>query len=101
VHSASIITGGGGSPGANALLSPNDGGTIQRTALLSDDGFEEAIFGAGLSRGQKQSACVLHGDSGGAFLHKGEIFPDERHFGRIFYNQARCTLLQFRRVSQS
>jgi 3-methylcrotonyl-CoA carboxylase beta subunit len=31
-------------------------------------------------------------DSGGAFLPlQDEIFPDERHFGRIFYNQARMS----------
>src|ERR1700723_3588174 len=29
---------------------------------------------------------------GGAFLRKqDEIFPDERHFGRIFYNQAQMS----------
>ena len=31
-------------------------------------------------------------DSGGAFLPmQDEIFPDERHFGRIFYNQAQMS----------
>src|SRR5258705_3945786 len=31
-------------------------------------------------------------DSGGAFLpQQDEIFPDERHFGRIFYNQAQMS----------
>ena len=33
-------------------------------------------------------------DSGGAFLpQQDEIFPDERHFGRIFYNQAQMSAL--------
>lgn len=33
--------------------------------------------------------CVYLVDSGGAFLPKqDEVFPDEQHFGRIFYNQA-------------
>ena len=33
-------------------------------------------------------------DSGGAFLPmQDEIFPDERHFGRIFYNQAQLSSL--------
>ena len=36
--------------------------------------------------------CVYMVDSGGAFLPlQDEIFPDERHFGRIFYNQARMS----------
>jgi len=33
--------------------------------------------------------CIYLVDSGGAFLPKqDEVFPDENHFGRIFYNQA-------------
>ena len=36
--------------------------------------------------------CVYLVDSGGAFLPmQSEIFPDEHHFGRIFYNQARMS----------
>src|SRR3989440_11615164 len=36
--------------------------------------------------------CVYLVDSGGAFLpFQDEIFPDERHFGRIFYNQAQLS----------
>src|SRR5207342_1056497 len=36
--------------------------------------------------------CVYMVDSGGAFLPmQDEIFPDERHFGRIFYNQAQMS----------
>ena len=31
--------------------------------------------------------CLYLVDSGGAFLPKqDEVFPDEQHFGRIFYN---------------
>lgn len=33
--------------------------------------------------------CVYLVDSGGAFLpQQDEVFPDQNHFGRIFYNQA-------------
>ncbi|XP_003744899.1 methylcrotonoyl-CoA carboxylase beta chain, mitochondrial [Galendromus occidentalis] len=33
--------------------------------------------------------CIYLVDSGGAFLPKqAEVFPDENHFGRIFFNQA-------------
>jgi 3-methylcrotonyl-CoA carboxylase beta subunit len=39
-------------------------------------------------------------DSGGAFLPlQDEIFPDERHFGRIFYNQARMSALGIPQVA--
>jgi 3-methylcrotonyl-CoA carboxylase beta subunit len=38
---------------------------------------------------QNQLPCLYLVDSGGAFLPKqDDVFPDENHFGRIFYNQA-------------
>jgi 3-methylcrotonyl-CoA carboxylase beta subunit len=36
--------------------------------------------------------CVYLVDSGGAYLPKqDEVFPDENHFGKIFFNQARMS----------
>lgn len=36
--------------------------------------------------------CVYLVDSGGANLpHQDEVFPDQQHFGRIFYNQAKMS----------
>lgn len=41
---------------------------------------------------QNNLPCIYMVDSGGAFLpQQDEIFPDERHFGRIFYNQAQLS----------
>jgi 3-methylcrotonyl-CoA carboxylase beta subunit len=41
---------------------------------------------------QNNLPCLYMVDSGGAFLpQQDEIFPDERHFGRIFYNQAQMS----------
>lgn len=38
---------------------------------------------------QNHLPCIYLVDSGGAYLPKqDEVFPDENHFGRIFYNQA-------------
>ncbi len=38
---------------------------------------------------QNHLPCIYLVDSGGAFLPKqDEVFPDETHFGRIFYNEA-------------
>ncbi len=38
---------------------------------------------------QNRLPCIYLVDSGGAYLPKQEeVFPDENHFGRIFYNQA-------------
>jgi 3-methylcrotonyl-CoA carboxylase beta subunit len=43
---------------------------------------------------QNNLPCIYMVDSGGAFLPmQDEIFPDERHFGRIFYNQAQMSTL--------
>lgn len=42
--------------------------------------------------------CIYLVDSGGANLpHQAEVFPDEQHFGRIFFNEARmssCNIAQ-------
>ena len=41
---------------------------------------------------QNRLPCIYLVDSGGANLNmQSEIFPDEQHFGRIFYNQARLS----------
>lgn len=38
------------------------------------------------------SRCIYLVDSGGANLpHQADVFPDQNHFGRIFYNQARMS----------
>jgi 3-methylcrotonyl-CoA carboxylase beta subunit len=38
---------------------------------------------------QNRLPCIYLVDSGGAYLPKqDEVFPDEQHFGRIFYHQA-------------
>lgn len=41
---------------------------------------------------QNRLPCIYMVDSGGAYLPKqNEVFPDENHFGRIFYNQAQLS----------
>src|SRR4030088_1687556 len=58
--------------------------------LLSDDG-EEASSRAGY-RAAEQSALRLHGRFRRRVpAQQDEIFPDERHFGRLFYNQAQMS----------
>ena len=57
--------------------------------VLPADG-QEAPARAG-DRAQNRLPCVYLVDSGGAFLPlQDEVFPDRDHFGRIFFNQARC-----------
>jgi acetyl-CoA carboxylase carboxyltransferase component len=44
--------------------------------------------------------CVYLVDSGGAFLPlQDEIFPDENHFGKIFYNQANLSGMGIPQIS--
>jgi 3-methylcrotonyl-CoA carboxylase beta subunit len=41
---------------------------------------------------QNSLPCIYLVDSGGAYLPmQDEVFPDQMHFGRIFYNQARMS----------
>lgn len=44
--------------------------------------------------------CVYLVDSGGIFLpHQAGTFPDRDHFGRIFYNQARLSMIGIPQIS--
>lgn len=44
--------------------------------------------------------CVYLNESGGAALpHQADVFPDENHFGRIFYNMAQMSALGIPQIS--
>src|SRR5216117_542041 len=89
VHSASVITGVGRISGRECVIVANDatikGGTYYPMTV------KKHLRAQDIAR-QNNLPCVYMVDSGGAFLPmQDEIFPDERHFGRIFYNQARLS----------
>src|SRR6187431_3318297 len=89
VHSASIITGVGRIAGRECVVVANDatikGGTYYPMTV------KKHLRAQDIAR-QNNLPCVYMVDSGGAFLpRQDEIFPDERHFGRIFYNQAQMS----------
>jgi 3-methylcrotonyl-CoA carboxylase beta subunit len=91
VHSASLITGIGRISGRECVVIANDatikGGTYYPMTV------KKHIRAQEIAR-ENHLPCVYLVDSGGAFLPlQDEIFPDERHFGRIFYNQARMSAL--------
>ncbi|RDA84892.1 hypothetical protein CP532_0454 [Ophiocordyceps camponoti-leonardi (nom. inval.)] len=45
-------------------------------------------------------SCIYLVDSGGANLpHQADVFPDQNHFGRIFYNQARMSAAGIPQIS--
>jgi 3-methylcrotonyl-CoA carboxylase beta subunit len=89
VHSASIITGVGRISGRECVVVANDatikGGTYYPMTV------KKHLRAQDIAR-QNHLPCVYMVDSGGAFLPmQDEIFPDERHFGRIFFNQAQLS----------
>ncbi|MEK9280371.1 MULTISPECIES: carboxyl transferase domain-containing protein [unclassified Bradyrhizobium] len=89
VHSASIVTGVGRISGRECVIVANDatikGGTYYPMTV------KKHLRAQDIAR-QNNLPCVYMVDSGGAFLPlQDEIFPDERHFGRIFYNQAQMS----------
>jgi len=91
VHSASLVTGIGRISGRECMIIANDatikGGTYYPMTVKKHVRAQE------IAR-ENHLPCVYLVDSGGAFLPlQDEIFPDERHFGRIFYNQARMSAL--------
>jgi 3-methylcrotonyl-CoA carboxylase beta subunit len=91
VHSASVITGVGRISGRECVIVANDatikGGTYYPMTV------KKHLRAQDVAR-QNNLPCVYMVDSGGAFLPmQDEIFPDERHFGRIFYNQAQMSSL--------
>jgi 3-methylcrotonyl-CoA carboxylase beta subunit len=89
VHSASIVTGVGRIAGRECVIVANDatikGGTYYPMTV------KKHLRAQDIAR-QNNLPCIYMVDSGGAFLPlQDEIFPDERHFGRIFYNQAQMS----------
>ena len=91
VHSASVITGIGRIAGRECVIVANDatikGGTYYPLTV------KKHLRAQDIAR-QNNLPCIYMVDSGGAFLpQQDEIFPDERHFGRIFYNQAQMSAL--------
>jgi 3-methylcrotonyl-CoA carboxylase beta subunit len=91
VHSASIVTGVGRVSGRECVIVANDatitGGTYYPMTV------KKHLRAQDIAR-QNNLPCIYMVDSGGAFLpQQDDIFPDEKHFGRIFYNQAQMSAL--------
>jgi 3-methylcrotonyl-CoA carboxylase beta subunit len=81
-----IITGVGQIHGIDCMIIANDatvkGGTYYPITVKKH-------LRAQTIAAENRLPCIYLVDSGGAFLPKqDEVFPDENHFGRIFFNQA-------------
>ena len=95
--SASIVTGIGRIHGREAVIVANDatvkGGTYFPMTVKKHLRAQQIAI-------ENLLPCVYLVDSGGAFLPmQSEIFPDEHHFGRIFYNQARMSAIGLAQVA--
>jgi 3-methylcrotonyl-CoA carboxylase beta subunit len=97
VHSASLVTGIGRISGRECMIIANDatikGGTYYPMTVKKHLRAQE------IAR-ENHLPCIYLVDSGGAFLPlQDDIFPDERHFGRIFYNQACMSALRIPQIA--
>ncbi|MFZ2315937.1 MAG: carboxyl transferase domain-containing protein [Gammaproteobacteria bacterium] len=86
IPAAGIITGIGTINGTQCMIVANDatvkGGTYYPITVKKHLRAQKIAE-------QNNLPCIYLVDSGGAYLPKQEeVFPDEGHFGRIFYNQA-------------
>lgn len=86
IPAGGIITGIGKVMGTDCMIVANDatvkGGTYYPITVKKHLRAQKIAE-------QNRLPCIYMVDSGGAFLPKqDEVFPDENHFGRIFYNQA-------------
>ena len=84
-----ILTGIGQIHGQECMIVANDptvkGGTYYPITVKKHVRAQEIAA-------ENHLPCVYLVDSGGAYLPlQAEVFPDQRHFGRIFYNQARLS----------
>ncbi len=89
VPGAGLVTGIGRVSGRDCMIVANDatvkGGSYYPLTVKKHLRAQEIAL-------QNRLPCIYMVDSGGAFLPlQDEIFPDERHFGRIFFNQARMS----------
>ncbi|MBT3069887.1 methylcrotonoyl-CoA carboxylase [Rhodomicrobium sp. Az07] len=88
-HAAGVVAGIGRVSGVECMIVANDatvkGGTYYPLTV------KKHLRAQDIAR-ENRLPCLYLVDSGGAYLPmQDEIFPDERHFGRIFYNQAQMS----------
>ncbi|KAK6070779.1 methylcrotonoyl-CoA carboxylase beta chain, mitochondrial [Seiridium cupressi] len=89
VPAAGIITGVGVVEGVTCVVVANDstvkGGTYYPITIKKH-------LRAQMVAQENKLPCIYLVDSGGVNLpHQSDTFPDQNHFGRIFYNQARMS----------
>ena len=97
IRSAGLVTGIGSVNGRECMIVANDatvkGGTYFPETIRKHLRAQQIAL-------ENRLTTVYLVDSGGVFLPKqAEVFPDENHFGRIFYNQARLSAAGVRQIA--
>lgn len=97
VAAGGIITGIGKISNVNCMIVANDatvkGGTYYPITVKKHLRAQQVAL-------ENHLPCVYLVDSGGANLpRQAEVFPDENHFGRIFYNQANMSAKGIAQIS--
>lgn len=99
VHCAGIVTGIGKVHGNWTMIMGSDSrvkaGTYFPITLKKHMRAQAIAEKCGLN-------CIYIADSGGVFLPmQADVFPDDQHFGSIFYNMARMSAMGLRQVTLS
>lgn len=97
IPAGGIITGVGKVSGIYCMIVVNDatvkGGTYYPITVKKHLRAQKIAM-------QNRLPCIYLVDSGGAYLPKqDEVFPDEDHFGRIFFNQATMSSLEIPQIA--
>jgi 3-methylcrotonyl-CoA carboxylase beta subunit len=97
VPGAGLVTGIGVVSGSECVVVANDatvkGGTYYPVTVKKHLRAQRVAE-------ENRLPCIYLVDSGGAFLPmQDEVFPDEQHFGRIFFNQANLSALGIPQVA--
>lgn len=97
VNGGGIITGIGSIHGQDCMIIANDptvkGGSYFPITV------KKHLRAQAIAK-ENRLPCVYLVDSGGANLpYQSEVFPDEQHFGRIFYNQSELSALGIPQIS--
>ncbi len=97
VPAAGVITGVGRVSGVECMIVCNDptvkGGSYYPISV------KKHLRAQQIAK-ENRLPCIYLVESGGAALpHQADVFPDENHFGRIFYNMAQLSALGIPQIS--
>ncbi|EPQ30331.1 uncharacterized protein PFL1_01857 [Pseudozyma flocculosa PF-1] len=97
VPAAGVIAGIGNVSGTQCMVVANDptvkGGSYYPISV------KKHLRAQAIAK-ENRLPCVYLNESGGAALpHQADVFPDENHFGRIFYNMAQMSALGIPQIS--